>query len=84
MAEREDIRDRIRRINPKALEIMDIFDEEYRKAGGTGVTVDTTEDMTEEEKEMALFEGFIKEGYPPDIADRQAKEWRIRMERLFR
>jgi hypothetical protein len=68
MADRENIRDRIRRINPKALEVMDILDKECRKLGCTGATVTVTEDMTSEEEEMALFEGFLKEGYPPDIA----------------
>jgi hypothetical protein len=40
--------------------------------------------MTSEKEEMALFEGFLKEGYPPDIAARKAKEWKIKMEQLFR
>lgn len=75
MAEKENIRDRIRRINPHALAIADRIDAAYRKAGGRGVGVDLTEDMTPEEEEMALFEGFIKEGHDPETAGRRAKEW---------
>ncbi|MBU4491037.1 MAG: hypothetical protein KKD69_01060 [Euryarchaeota archaeon] len=70
MAERDDIRKRIKKINPKALELIDKIDVILNKSGGcTGVVVTTTEDMTPEEEEMGLFEGFLKEGYSPDVAD---------------
>jgi hypothetical protein len=75
MAERENIRDRIRRNNPQALAVIDAVEETYKKAGGRGVGVDLTEDMTPEEEEMALFEGFLKEGYDVEMANRKAKEW---------
>jgi len=79
----EDIRDRVRRINPEALKIMDMVDEEARKLGCSGVSVVTTEDMTEEEEEMALFEGYLKEGYSEDIAAKKAKEAMALIERAF-
>lgn len=37
------------------------------------------ESMIEEEKEMALFEGFLREGCSPEEADRKIREW-IEME----
>ena len=68
--------EKIKRTNPQVHHIMKVFDECLAKVGGTiGAVVTTTDDMTEEEQEMALFEGFLKEGYPVDIADRKAKEW---------
>jgi hypothetical protein len=68
MAERENIRDRVRRINPEALKVIDMLDKRCKELGCTGASITVTEDMTSEEEEMALFEGFLKEGYPPDIA----------------
>lgn len=41
----------------------------------TSAIVITDESMTEEEKEMALFEGFLREGCPPEAAEKKAKEW---------
>jgi hypothetical protein len=76
MAESEDIRARVRNINPTALEIFDVFDKQLAKlGGGRGVTVTTTEDMSPEEVEMAIFEGYLKEGYDKDMAAQKAKEF---------
>ena len=76
MAESEDIRARVSKINPKALEIFDELDRQMAKLGDRGgVTVTTTEDMTPEEEEMAIFEGFLKEGYAADVAASKAKEF---------
>lgn len=75
MAEREDIKKRIRKTDPWALRMVEELDRLMAKLGGSGVAVIATEDMTQEEKEMALFEGFLKEGYPVEVADRKAKEW---------
>ena len=75
MAGRENIRDRIRRSNPRALAVMDELDLQMRKAGYRGAIVNTTADMTREEHEMALLEGFLKEGYPPEEAAKKASEW---------
>jgi len=71
MAEREDINKRILSINPKAKLLLNELD----RLSEPGVTVTTTEGMPPEEEEMSLFTGFLKEGYPPEEAERKAKEW---------
>ena len=54
------------------------------EAGGcSGAVVTTTEDMTPEEEEMELFAGFLKEGYPEDIAAKKAKQWLAFMKEAF-
>jgi hypothetical protein len=83
MAEREDIMAKVKKENPAVYDLMQKLEVEAIKAGCTGAVVTVTEDMTPEEEEMALFEGFLKEGYPPDIADRKAKEWLAMMDRIF-
>ena len=83
MAEREDIRERTKKLNPRLLPLCDAIDEASRESGYKGVTVTTTEDMTEDEEEMALFEGFLKEGHPPDVAAIKAKQFLARMRELF-
>lgn len=83
MANREDIRNRIRRINPKTLEVNDKIDKTLREFGYTGVIVDTTEDMSTEEEEMALFEGFLKEGYSIEEATAKAKDYLLKMYSLL-
>jgi len=80
MGKRENIRDRIKQINPRALMVCDQIDSLMK--GSVGVTI--TEDMTPEEEEMALYGGFLKEGYPPEIAEKKAKQWRQRAEQLFK
>lgn len=74
---------KIKRETPEAYRLITELEKEAVKAGCTGASVVTTGDMTEEEQEMALFEGFLKEGYPPEIADEKAKEWLLMMKRLF-
>lgn len=66
MAERENIRDRIRRISPQAEVILQEF---IQTAGNVMVF---TEDMTTEEKEMVVFESLIKEGISIEEAERLA------------
>lgn len=79
----EDIMEKIRRTNPEAYHIMRVVDECCAKVGARGgVVVTTTDDMTEKEEEMALFEGFLKEGYPVEVAEKKAKEW-LRMIKEF-
>lgn len=75
MAEKENIRYRIRRLNPHALIIMDELDKQLLKSGYRGAIVNTTEDMTREEHELALLEGFLKEGYTEKEAAEKASEW---------
>lgn len=66
MAEREDIRSRIKRINPQAEAMLQEF---IQTAGEKGLMV-FTEDMTYEEKEMVVFEALIKEGISVEEAER--------------
>jgi len=76
MAEKEDVIERIKRTNLAAYRAIKLFDDCLKEAGcPPGVTVTTTDDMTDEETEMALFEGFLKEGYDHEAAERKAKEW---------
>jgi hypothetical protein len=64
MAEREDIKDRVRRINPQAEVIL----QEFMQTAGNIMVF--TEDMTTEEKEMVVFESLIKEGISIEEAER--------------
>jgi len=77
-AERADnlkILEDIKKTDYKFYEMIKTVNKNCFKVGATGAAVITTEDMTTEEQEMALYEGFLKEGYPPDIASKKAKEW---------
>lgn len=68
------------------LEFMDKMDAALNEAAGGysgGTVVTTTEDMTPEEEEIELFAGFLKEGYPEDIAAKKAKEWLALMKEMF-
>jgi len=78
MAEREDIRARIRAINPAALELLDEIDK-LIPPGAFNVT--TTEDMTPEEIEMAILEGYLKTGMP--LTDATAKTEKL-LEKIAR
>ena len=68
--------------SPRAYDIVKQLEETITSLAGPGVNVITTEDMTREEKEMALFHGFLKEGYPQDVAERKAREWLLLSESL--
>lgn len=83
MAEKENIKDRIRRTNPGGLIVADTLDQVLKEMGQNPVIVQTTEDMTIEEEEMALFEGFLKEGYPIEEASKKAKDLFHLMHSLF-
>lgn len=75
----EDIMEKIKRTNPEAYYIMKVFDECLAEVGcQSSVVVTTTDDMTDEEQEMALFEGFLREGYPGEVAEKKANEWLAR------
>lgn len=75
--------EKIKRTNPQAYHILKVFDECLAELGGHGsVSVTTTDDMPEEEKEMALFEGFLKEGYPVEEAEKKAREWLAMVKRI--
>ena len=75
MAERENIRAWIQKLNPRALFVLDELDRQFVKLGCRGVDVTTTEDMSPEEQQMALYEGFLKEGLPYAEAEAKACEW---------
>mgnify|MGYP001598529189 FL=1 len=73
MAQRKDIRENTRQIDPRMAAMVEAIEKAFRKHGLTpGVTL--TEDMTPEEEDMALFEGYLKGGYSEDIASKKAKE----------
>ena len=74
MAQRKDTRKRKQKVDPRLIALRDLLKSEMRKSGYKGVIVDVTDDMTEEEQEMALFEGYLKEGHPPDVAEKKAKD----------
>ena len=74
MAERENIKERVRKQHPQALAILDLLDQKVREAGGPqSATVITTGDMTYEEQLMAVIEGYLKDGYPIDEAEKRAE-----------
>jgi len=75
MAQRDDMEKRLRKQAPGAAHLLREIDRALLGAGYRGAIVTTTEDMTEEEQLMALYEGFIREGYPEEEADRKARQW---------
>lgn len=93
MAERADnykVLQEMKKRDPRAAitcqEILNQILNAARESGEpiTSAIVITDETMTEEEEEMALFEGFLKEGYPPDVAEKKAREWLKIEERHFK
>lgn len=84
MAERESIRDRIRRAqpDPKVRAACDAIDKVIAQSVG-GEMVLLNEDMTAEEQEMAIFAGLLKEGYTAEEAERKAKEQLALFNRVF-
>ena len=84
MAERESIRDRIRRVqpDPKVRAACDVIEKVIVQSVG-GEMVLLTEDMTAEEQEMAIFAGLLKEGYTAEEAERKAKEQLALFNRVF-
>lgn len=71
----------IKRKDPKTAfymqEIINQIMETARRNGNpiSSAVVITDEEMTQEEREMALFWGFLKEGYLPEEAEKKVKEW---------
>ncbi len=55
------------------LEKLDRVHAEHASWRGSVVTI--TPDMTDEEAEMEIFAGFLKEGYPAEKASRKSKRW---------
>jgi hypothetical protein len=83
MSKRDDIRDRIRRTNPGGLLVANTLSKVLSEKGRRAVIVQTTDDMTAEEEEMALFEGFLKEGKSIEEASKKAKETVRTMRSIF-
>ena len=72
MANRDNVRVRITRMNPQALAIMDLVDRKVKELGGTyTISVTLTGDMTRDEQVMALIEKYVKEG--ATIAEAESK-----------
>ena len=74
MAERDNERTRIQKIDLRALAFMDLVDRKVREFGGdSSISVTLTEDKTREEQIMTLIGKYIKEGSTPDEAERKAE-----------
>ena len=73
MAQKEDIRERVRKQDPRALEIFDMVDRKVREMGGSpSATVTLTDDMSREEQIMAIIEGCLKDGLSLPEAEQKA------------
>ena len=72
MAKKEDIKERIRLLNP---EMVAFSEEIFRGMEEQGLTdfIMMVEGMTPEEEEMAIFEGLLKSGLSPEEAEVEAK-----------
>ena len=79
MAQKEDIRSRIRAINPQALDLIDEID---RLLPGDGINITVTEDMVPEEVEMAVLEAFLKIGNSPAEAEINTKDYLDKIKRM--
>ncbi|MGO9014418.1 MAG: hypothetical protein ACLQF0_05515 [Dissulfurispiraceae bacterium] len=82
MAQKEDLEERLRLLNPAMVE----FSEEiFRGMAEQGLTdfIMMVEGMTPEEEEMAIFEGLLKRGYSPEAAEVEAKEMHAAFVKAF-
>jgi hypothetical protein len=82
MGQRDDIDERIKKSNPQVHSLFKEIDKNLLKSGYRGAIVTANHDMTEDEEGMALFEGFLREGYPEEEASMKAKEWLFLSKRL--
>lgn len=62
-------------MKPEIKETVEILRKTIENLAGPGLHVITSDDMTREEKEMEIYAGFLKEGYPPDKAEKKAREF---------
>lgn len=83
MANQDNIRQRIKLKNPRAYELGEQLNKLCVEAGSKGSHVWTDEEMNEDEIEMALFEGYIKEGNSIEEATTKAKNFHTTMRRMF-
>lgn len=80
MATHDNIFDRVKSLNPEAESMIKDF---VNMAGNDGLVI-FTEDMTDDEKEMAVFESLLKEGYSAEEADKEAKKRLLKIEAILR
>ena len=72
-AYKENIRMRIMKINPQAIEFLKRFEEKYREISGEPFNAAIlTEDMTPEEEELVMIEYYMKRGASFEEAEKQA------------
>jgi len=77
MAHREDIMDRVRKINPWAADFIEETDKMMGLSADDHVII--TEDMTPEEEKMAHIEYFMKKGHSYEEAERLAEAHNIKI-----
>ncbi len=85
MAYKENIKQRMMEINPKAWEFIQEFDRVYEEITGekpSGVIV--TEDMTPEEEKMAILEYYLRQGMPLEKAEKEAEEFYEKIQKAMR
>ena len=82
MAEKEDIRKRMKQLNPAMVEFSDKIDHVLAKHGITGA-IEMVEGMTPEEEEMAVYAGLVKEGCPAKAAEIEAKAKLAQFRKIF-
>lgn len=80
MATHNNIFERVKSLNPQAESMIKDF---VSMAGGDGLVI-FTEDMTDNEKEMAVFQTLLKQGYTAEEADKEAKKRLLKIEAIFR
>ncbi|NOX21105.1 MAG: hypothetical protein GXO99_07595 [Nitrospirae bacterium] len=75
MPYKDDRVEKFDREHPEHKYLSDLTTKFLIQNGYRGAIVETTEDMTEEEIIMALFAGYLREGYPEDEADKLARNF---------
>ena len=83
MGERDTSLEHFRKREPEAFALMNSIENKAVRLGSKGASVFVTDEMTPEEQEMALTEGFLKEGYSLEQSLEKASEWREAMDSLF-
>jgi len=72
-AYKENIKMRIMKINPQAIEFLNILEEKYKEISGEPFNAAILiEDMTPEEKELVMIEYYMKRGLSFEEAEKQA------------
>jgi len=75
MAYKENITDRIRRINPKAIGLLREIEKKFMEETGEPLNAAIlTEDMTPEEEQLVIVEYYMRQGASIKQAEELAKE----------